>query len=326
MTDLALVTGGTGFVGSAVCRRLLAAGIAVRVLHRRSSSLQALQGLPVEFHPGNILQPDTLAGAADGARWVFHVAAQSDYWRHPEQVVEAAVAGTRNMLQAARASGVERVVLTSSAAALGVPEGSRLLDENHEFNLPPERFPYGYAKRQSELAALELEADGLEVVIVNPSIVLGPGDLNRISGSLVIAAARGQAFLWVDGGTNIIHIDDVADGHLAALRHGRSGQRYLLAGQNCSWQELFGTLAVIAGRRKPWLHLPSGLIPAAAGVVKLLAHLLPLPMNAAQLRMSRYYLWYETGKAERELGFTAHRSYEQAAREAYTWYRQQDML
>lgn len=326
MTDLALVTGGTGFVGSAVCRRLLAEGIAVRVLLRRSSSRQALQGLPVEFHPGNILQPDSLAGAFHGARWVFHAAAQSDYWRHPEQVVEAAVTGTRNVLQAASASGVERVVLTSSAAALGVPEGGNLLDESHEFNLPPGRFPYGYAKRQSELAALELEAHGLQVVIVNPSIVFGPGDLNRISGSLVIAAARGQAFLWVDGGTNIIHIDDVADGHLAALRRGRSGQRYLLAGQNCSWQELFGTLAKITGRRRPWLHLPSGLIPAAAGAVELLAHLLPLPMNAAQLRMSRYRLWYDAGKAERELGFSARRSYEQAARETYDWYRQQGML
>jgi dihydroflavonol-4-reductase len=326
LTDLALVTGGTGFLGSAVCRRLLAEGIAVRALHRPQSSLQALNGLKVELHQGDILQPDTLNPALHGVRWVFHTAAQSDYWRHPEHVIDAAIAGTRNVLQAAANAGVEKVVLTSSSSALGVPDDGELLDENHEFNLPPKRFPYGYAKRQSELAALEFAEHGLEVVVVNPSIVLGPGDLNQISGSLVIAAARGQAFLWVDGGTNIIHIDDVADGHLAALRSGRSGQRYLLAGENFTWEQIFNGLTEIAGRRKPWLHLPTVLVSPAAAAVDLLSNILPLPLNGNQLRMSRYYLWYGTSKAVDELGFHPSRDFHQAAEETYTWYREQGAL
>lgn len=326
MTDLALVTGGTGFIGSAVCRRLLQEGITVRALHRPQSSLQALSGLPVQFQQGDILQPETLPAALEGVRWVFHAAAQSDYWRHPKHVVDTAVAGTRNVLLAAAEAGVERVVLTSSSSALGVPEAGELLDERHEFNLPPGRFPYGYAKRQSELAALEVAGTGIDVVIVNPSIVLGPGDLNLISGSLVIASARGQAFLWVNGGTNIVHIDDVAEGHLAALRAGRTGERYLLGGENFTWEEIFIQLAEIVGRRKPWLHLPAALVPPAAVAVDLVSRIVPLPLNGDQLRMSRHYLWYDTSKAAQEIGFQANRSFPLAAQEAYAWYLEHGFL
>jgi dihydroflavonol-4-reductase len=326
LTDLALVTGGTGFIGSAVCRRLLQEGITVRALHRPQSSLQALSGLPVQFQQGDILQPETLPAALEGARWVFHAAAQSDYWRHPKHVVATAVAGTRNVLLAAAEAGVERVVLTSSSSALGVPEAGELLDESHEFNLPPGRFPYGYAKRQSELAALEIASNRIDVVIVNPSIVLGPGDLNLISGSLVIASARGQAFLWVDGGTNIVHIDDVAEGHLAALRSGRTGERYLLAGENFTWQEIFTQLTEIVGHRKPWLHLPTALVPPAAAAVDLVSKIAPLPLNGDQLRMSRHYLWYDTSKAAQEIGFQAIRGFPLAAQEAYAWYLEHGIL
>ncbi|MEJ2011027.1 MAG: NAD-dependent epimerase/dehydratase family protein [Anaerolineales bacterium] len=326
MTDLALVTGGTGFIGSAVCRRLLAEGIDVRVLHRSQSPLTALAGLPVERHQGDILEPATLGPALAGARWLFHAAAQSDYWRHPEHVIEVAAAGTRNVLLAAAEAGVERAVLTSSSSALGVPDQDELLDEIHEFNLPPHRFPYGYAKRQAEKAALEINRRGLEVVIVNPSIVLGPGDLNRISGSLVIATARGQSFLWVDGGINIIHIDDVAEGHLAALRSGRDGERYLLAGENLTWRQVFNQLADTTGRLKPWLHLPAALVPPTAAAIDLLSRLLPLPLTGNQLRMSRHYLWYDTRKSAEELNFHASKGFQQAAKETYAWYQEHGFL
>jgi dihydroflavonol-4-reductase len=326
LTDLVLVTGGTGFIGSAVCRRLFAEGLRTRVLHRPNSSLQALAGLEVELHQGDILEPETLAPAFEGVRWLFHTAAQSDYWRHPEHVIDAAVAGTRNVLLAAVNAGVERAVLTSSSSALGVPDGDELLDESHEFNLPAHRFPYGYAKRQAEKAALEIDDHGLEVVIVNPSIVLGPGDMNQISGSLVIAAARGQAFLWVDGGTNMVHVDDVAAGHLAALRYGRHGQRYLLAGENLTWKQIFNQLTEIAGRRKPWLHLPTGLVPPAASAVDLLSRFVPLPLTGNQLRMSRYYLWHDTRKTADELKFKASKGFRQAAEETYTWYLEHGFL
>jgi len=326
LTDLALVTGATGFVGSALCRKLLAEGYKVRALHRSRSALQALDGLKVERFEGDILQPDTLVPALQGVRWLFHAAARSDYWRDASGVLQSAVEGTRNVLLAALHAGVERVVLTSSSSAMGIPQGDELLDETSTFNLPPERFPYGYAKRQSELVALELTEQGLAVVIVNPSIVLGAGDINQISGSLVVQSARGHAFLWVDGGTNLIHVDDVACGHLAALRRGRSGERYILGHENLTHRQVFKRLAEITGQRKPWFHLPGALINPAAIGVDLVRKVLPLPLDGNQLRMSANYLWYDTGKATDELGFSARIGYETAARQAYDWYRQQGIL
>lgn len=326
MTDLALVTGATGFVGSALCRKLLAEGYRVRALHRSQSSLRALAGLNVETIAGDILQPETLDPALQGVRWLFHAASRSDYWRDPSGVLKSAVDGTRNVLLAAMNAGVERAVLTSSSSTMGIPLSGEMLDETNTFNLPLERFPYGYAKRQAELTALEYLGQGLDVVIVNPSIVLGAGDVNQVSGSLVVQSARGHAFLWVDGGINVIHIDDVASGHLAALRHGLSGERYLLGHENITHRHLFETLAAITGRRKPWLHLPRGFIPPAAIAIDLLRKVHPLPLNGDQLRMSAHYLWYDTRKAADELGFTASLGFEAAARASYDWYRQQGVV
>lgn len=326
MTDLALVTGATGFIGSALVRKLLSEGYQVRALHRSQSSLQALEGLKVEYAMGDILLPDTLPPAMHGVRWLFHAAAQSDYWRDATGVIETATQGTRNIMQAALQAGVERAVLTSSSSAMGVPDADELLDEKDTFNLPPKRFPYGYAKYQSELAALELVDQGLDLVIVNPSIVLGPGDVNQISGSLVVQSARGHIFLWGDGGTNIIHVDDVAAGHLAALRKGRTGERYLLGHENLTHKQVFETLAAVTGQRKPWLHLPAALVRPAAAGVDLLRRLFPLPLDGNQLRLSAHYLWYDISRARDELGFTARLGFETAGRESYDWYRQQGVV
>ena len=181
-------------------------------------------------------------------RRVFHVAAQAAYWRQrPEDVIRAAVDGTRHVVDACLRAGVQRLVLTSSLAALGVPLGDELLTEAHVFNLSPDRFPYGYAKRQAEIEAVQRAGADLQVVIVNPSIVLGAGDVHQISGSLIVQAARGRTFLYTGGGTNIVHIDDVAAGHLAAAERGRHGERYILGGENLTHRELFTLLAEIVG-------------------------------------------------------------------------------
>jgi len=321
-----LVTGATGFVGSRLCRALCAEGFTVRALQRATSSRVGLEGLPVESFVGDILEPATLATALRDVGLVFHVAAQSAYWRNPQGVVRAAVEGTRNVVEAAAAAGVRRVVLTSSVGALGVPADGELLDEQHHFNLPPRSFPYGYAKHASEQAALRAAEGRLDLVIVNPSIVLGPGDLNRISGSIILETARGRAFVSTGGGANYIHVDDLAAGHMAAAERGRPGERYILGGENLSHREALSAIAHMVGRRPPWLHLPDATVPLAAGLLDAAGRLVRLPMNGAQMRISRHRLFCDVSKARGELGFSATRSFSEAAQEAYDWYRAQGMI
>ena len=322
MPDPVLVTGASGFIGSAVCRHLAQHGLKVRAMHRASSDLAALEGLSVEHRVGDLFDLESLTRAADGARWVFHVAAVAEYWRQrPEDVIRGAVEGTRNVVQACLQAGVERLILTSSLAALGVPAHGELLTESNVFNLPVKRSPYGYAKRQAEVEALRAAGESLQVVIVNPSIVLGADDVHQISGSLVIQAARGRTFLYTRGGTNIVHVDDVAAGHLAAAERGRSGERYLLGGENLTYLQLFTLLAEVVGSRPPWLLLPDWAIEPTASLIDLIRRVAPLPLEGNQLRLSQRHLFCDTSKAREELGLTQTRSARQAIVEAFAWYR-----
>jgi len=322
LTDPVLVTGASGFIGSAVCRHLAQVGFTVRAMHRPSSNLAALEGLSVEHRVGDLFDLDSLARAADGTRWVFHVAAVAEYWRQrPAEVIRGAVEGTRNVVRACRQAGVARLILTSSLAALGVPEHGELLTESNVFNLPVKRSPYGFAKRQAEVEALQAAGNSLEVVIVNPSIVLGAGDVHQISGSLVIEAARGRTFLYTRGGTNVVHVDDVAAGHLAAAERGRSGERYLLGGENLAYQQLFTLLAEVVGTRPPWLLLPDWAVEPTASLIDLVRHVIRLPLEGNQLRLSKQRLFCDTSKARRELGLTRTRPARQAIVEALAWYR-----
>jgi len=295
-------------------------------LHRKTSSLAALQGMHVERVIGDILDPQTLLPALEGVDWVFHAAAQSDCWRHPELVLQTIVEGTRNVMQAANQAGVKRAVLTSSLGALGVPVAGEVITEDHRFNLPPERFVYGYAKSQSEIEAFKIAARGLEVVIVNPSVVLGPGDVNRIGGSMVIEATRGWGFFWMASGTNYVHIDDVVAGHIAAAQQGRSGERYILGGGNLDHRQSFTILTEIVGRRRPWLKIPGWMIEPAAIAIEWLRPIVQLPFDSSQLRLSRYHLYCDTSKARRELDLPEPRPFRQAAQEAYDWYREQGVI
>lgn len=322
MPDPVLVTGATGFVGSAICRHLAQQGFDARALHRPTSNPSTLEGLRVDRRVGDILDPETLAPSVAGVRWVFHAAAEAAYWRRrPEQVIRGAVEGTRNIVNACVQAGVERLILTSSMAALGVPVGSELLTEANTFNLPAKRFPYGYAKRQAELEALKDAGESLEVVVVNPSIVIGAGDIHQISGSLVIQAARGRTFLYTGGGTNIVHIDDVAAGHLAAAERGRSGERYILGGENLTHLQLFTLLAEVVGSQPPWFRLPNWAIEPAAASLDLARRILPMPLDGNQLRLSRHRLFCDTAKARHQLGTVNRRPARQAIVEALAWYR-----
>jgi dihydroflavonol-4-reductase len=318
----ALVTGGTGFVGSHVARALVDAGHTVRILHRKTSRLDALAGLTFESALGDILDADALRVASEGCDWVFHVAAVADYWRADVvKMFEANVEGTRRVLQAAQDAGVKRVVFTSSAGAVGLRDDGLPADESHAFNLPPKRFPYGYSKSLAEGVVRAAVENGQDVVTVNPVVVMGPGDLNMISGNFVTQIKRFGRFTPVTtGGVAVIDVRDVARQHLAAAERGKTGERYILGAANVPYPEWFAMIADVVGAPRPFLKVPGFLLPIAAAGIDLARKLgIETPVDADQTRLGARNLFFDYNKARRELGepqIDMRRSLE----DTYAWY------
>jgi dihydroflavonol-4-reductase len=327
-----LVTGSTGFIGSQLCWALASQGHQVRAFHRATSPLLVLEGLPVEHAIGDITQPETLDAAFKDIEVVFHAAARVGKRRAaPHRLIT--IDGTRNLLQAAARAGVKRVVHTSSVAALGLPEEPKagqnrrpLMNENYTWNLPPEDWQYGYAKYQAELEVQKAVARGLDVVIVNPAVVVGAGDINQISGKVILQIARGRLPVTIEGGLNVVHIQDVVAGHLAALELGHTGERYILGGENIPHTEFFRQIAAAVGVRPPWLKLPGHLVRLLSGPVKLADQLLNLPFSGEALRRAGYYFYFDSTKSRRELALPEPRPACQAITEAYQWYRDHKMI
>ena len=327
---LAFVTGGTGFVGSNLVAALIERGIGVRVLRRSTSSLVGLDGLACETCVGDVLDGvDTLTTAMAGCTWVFHTAAISDYWRHRgrKRLYRTNVEGTRNMLAAALRAGVERFVLTSSLAAMGLPAPGQTLTEADHFDLPPRRFPYGYSKHLAECELRRSVDAGLAAVAVNPSVVIGPGDVNRIESAMFVQAARGQLRVAAPGGTNFVAVGDVVQGHIAAAERGRVGERYILAGENLSFRDAFTTVCDVAGQPGPRVVLPRWTIPVAAAAVGAARFVVGprLPIGGTQMRLSSIGIYADGGKARTELGVPC-TPFRTAAQSAYDWYQENNYL
>ena len=321
--DLSLVTGATGFVGSAVARALLARGHRVRVLARPKSDRRNLAGLAVEIAEGAMEDPRSLARAVAGCRYVYHVAADYRIWvPDPAPMFRANVDGTRDLLTAALEAGAERVVYTSSVATLGlVPGGSA--DEETPSSIDDMIGPYKRSKFVAEEVVRELVRErGLPAVIVNPSTPVGPGDIKPTpTGRLIVEAARGQMPAFVDTGLNIVHVDDVAEGHLAAAEKGRIGERYILGGENMALAEILAEVAQAVGRRPPWLRVPhSVLFPVAIGA-ELAARVTGRDpfVTLDGVRMSRKKMYFTSEKASHELGY-APRPAREAIADAVSWF------
>jgi dihydroflavonol-4-reductase len=326
---LILVTGSTGFIGSQLCRSLIEQGHTVRAFHRASSKTLALEGVAVERVIGDVLDPGSLLSAMRGVEQVFHTAANAVHWRGRAPIVDTIVVGTTNVLQAAREAGVSRVVYTSSLAALGVPKPGELLDERSLFNYSPRHFPYGYAKHLAEKEVLAATGAGLDCVIVSPASVFGPYDLNLVSGTLIVEVARRRIPALTRGGMNVVHIDDVVAGHLAAAARGRPGERYILGGENLRHAEIVRLIAEEVGVRSPRLELPSPLVRLAATAIDVIgpiAAMARLPFNGNALRLSTYRFYCDTSKARSELGLSEPRPFRQAVQEAVAWYRSNGYL
>jgi dihydroflavonol-4-reductase len=305
---LTLVTGASGYLGVEVVRRLRGRDRAVRALVRSDAAARRLDGLGVEIARGDVTgDPEQLDRAMDGVERVFHLAGVVGHRRRDEPRLEAVnVAGARCVLDAAARAGVERVVFTSSVAAMGPAAGAdRPLDEEAWLR-DEERPEYRYArsKLRGERIALDAAAAGLDVVIVNPGFVIGPGDVNRVSSWPVEEYLRGRLRFTVDGGLSYVDARDVADGHLLAEEHGQSGRRYILTNDegNLSYREFFARVSRVTGTRRRTVHAPVGVLAPLAKVADVLH--LGVPIDDQELRSSAHW-WYTTAaRARSELGFT----------------------
>jgi len=321
---LCLVTGATGFVGAAVARVLWRAGHPVRVLARPGSDRRNLEGLAAEIAEGSLEDPDSLAAAVAGCRCLFHVAADYRLWvPDPAAMFRTNVEGTRQLMLAALAAGVERIVYTSSVAVLGVVKGG-IADEETASRAEDMIGPYKLSKFRAEAAVCELIAErGLPAVIVNPSTPIGPGDVKPTpTGRLIVEAARGRMPGFVDTGLNIAHVEDVALGHLLAARSGQIGRRYILGGENLGLGEILAEVARATGRRPPMLKIPHrAALPIAAGAesVARLTGRQPFATVDA-VRMSRKKMFFSSARAVAELGY-ASRPARQAIGDAIAWFR-----
>ncbi len=329
IANRAFVTGGTGFLGANLVAGLNVAGIQARVLRRQSSSLLALEGLTYESVEGDVLDsPEKLAGLMDGCEWVFHVAAVSDYWRQkPDWIHKVNVDGTRNVLTAAQMAGVQRLIYTGSGSALGLPAEGELLNEQCDFNLKPEQWPYAYSKYLAEDEVRRACDDGLACVVVLPTLVIGPRDLNLVAGSIIVEAARGLARVYPPGGTNYVAVSDVVAGHITAAKMGRVGERYVLAGENITHKEAVEVVCEIVGRPPPKLGLPPWSLPPIAAAVNALRLVFGnrIPFEARQVRLSGCKIYFDASKSVQELGLTR-TSFRVAAKRAYDWYNDNGFL
>jgi dihydroflavonol-4-reductase len=323
--DKVLVTGASGFVGSAVAAKLVERGFSVRALVRATSPRTHLAGLDLDYVQGDLRDAETIRPAMAGVRYLFHVAADYRLWaRDRNEIVVNNVTGTRVMMEEALRAGVERIVYTSSVATLAVQRDGTSVDET----VPLEELKAIGAYKRSKVAAERLvermiAQQGLPAVIVNPSTPIGPRDVKPTpTGRIIVEAARGRMPAFVDTGLNLVHVDDVAQGHLAALDRGKIGERYILGGQNVQLSEMLTVIANLIGRRPPRVRLPrSAIVPlalAAETVARFTGREPFVTMDA--LRMSRYRMFFTAAKAERDLGFTA-RPFTDALTDAIRWFR-----
>jgi dihydroflavonol-4-reductase len=318
-----LVTGASGFVGSAIAAALRARGHRLRVLVRRSSPRANLAEDDI-ICEGDLRDRASLAEALRGVRSLFHAAADYRLWaRDPSELVRTNVEGTRLVMEEALRAGVERIVYTSSVATLRLGDG---VAANESDPLPMESAIGSY--KRSKIAAERLveamvRQDGLPAVIVNPSTPIGPRDVRPTpTGRIIIEAACGRMPGFVDTGLNLVHVDDVASGHLAALRRGRVGECYILGGENVFLADMLADIAHIVGRRPPKLRIPRAIVYPLAYGAELVAKFSGREpfVTVDGLRMARHRMFFDDSKARRELGYTA-RPYREGLRDAVAWFR-----
>lgn len=298
-----LVTGAGGFIGNVVVRQLRDNGFSVRCFLLAKDPARRLEGLGYERVDGDVRDADSVRAAMAGCDAVIHLASLSN-WRDIDSPLMDAVVigGTRNVLAAARSHGGLRTVYVSSSLAVNGTRRPVVQDETSPCELPVDKLRYTRAKRAAEALCREAAADGLPVVIVNPGEVYGPNDIERITADNLVDFAKSSPVLVCEGGTAVVHVEDVAAGILAALTRGTPGERYILAGENLSVRELAHLTLDLLGQRKWVLQPPNVLVSALAWLGRTMR--LPLPFNPYVIPYATKYWFMSGAKAERELGVT----------------------
>jgi len=320
-----LVTGATGFVGTAVARAVAATGAELRVLVRRDSDLRNLEGLKVEQAYGDLRDRDCLRRALSGCAQLYHVAAHYALWaRDPSVFYEVNVTGTRTLLETAGELGVERIVYTSTIGAIGLPASGGPGTEDTPVSLAQMAGDYKRSKYLAEEEVHKLARAGLPVIIVNPSAPVGERDVKPTpTGQIIVDFMKGRMWAYIETGMNLVDVEDVAVGHLRAMERGRVGERYILGNRNLSLREIFEMLSRLTGVRAPRIKLPwQAVLPLAYAnrwIAEHLTHRPPrIPLEG--VRMAKYRMYYDCSKARRELGLPQ-TPVETALEKAVRWFR-----
>jgi dihydroflavonol-4-reductase len=327
--DRIAVTGASGFIGSALIEALLAEPARIRAVTRPASSRAPTANDRVEIVAADIRDKKAVTLAMRGARFLFHVAADYRLWApNPREIIETNVEGTRAVMEAAAAAGVERIVYTSSVATLRPRTDGAPADERALIGGADAIGAYKRSKILAERFVADQIAKGLPAVVVNPSTPLGPRDSRPTpTGRIVLEAAQGRMPAYVDTGLNLVHVDDVAAGHIAALKSGKIGERYILGGDDVLLGDMLADIAELTGRRPPRLKLPRAPLYPFALIVETAARISGREpfLTLDGLRMAQRRMFFSSAKAERELAYR-HRPYREALRDALDWFKGKGML
>jgi dihydroflavonol-4-reductase len=318
-----LITGATGYIGSAVVRSLCEKGERIRCLVREASNRENLKGLDVEYADGDIRDIDSIRRALNGCQRVYHLAALYAIWLpNPDLMYQVNEEGTRNLLRACKQAKVQKVVYCSSVAALGA-HGKNPANESAVFNLNSTKDHYYISKYRAEQIALKFAQEGLPVVIVNPSNPIGAGDISPTpTGALIISIIKKRVPGYVAGGINLIDLGDCAEGIVSAMQKGSAGEKYILGNRNISIKAYFDLIVKAAGRgRSPIIKLPTWIAVLSGAGYEMLSRVTRKPpmTSASWVRVGSHYSWWDSTKARKQLDL-GQRSIEKSLAEAIDWF------
>ena len=323
-----LVTGGTGFIGSNLAAALVQHGCNVRILRRPGSDLRAVGSLNVEYALGDVRDKESVKSAMKGCDTVFHTAAIISYWKKERPLMfDVNIGGTRNVVESCIELGIEKLVHTSSIAAIGFPENGTTADETNAFSW--ERYDVGYriSKFEAEKEVHRGVERGLNAVMVNPSVVIGERDIHFHGGQLIRDIYRKKIFFYVAGGMNIVYVGDVVRGQILAAECGRTGERYILSGENLTHKEIISTIAEVVGGIKPLFQMPPTCVRLLASISEGIANGLGRRpwITRELLAGSHLHYHFSCRKAEAELGYTR-TPFREAVEKTFAWYCSNKML